>query len=441
MDYRKRGSTSNIVKLFIPDNSVTTGAGVTGLTYASTNLRVSYLREKDAALTSYTGANIEDVTTLGTYQAPSSSSKCRFKETVIPGVYEIHFHNSATAFGTGDTSQKVVVLVAEDTTTDLKIGPNAKEIQLGLLDLQQTIPIQVLDEVNTGATHNVKNSVGQQLRTGGSAPDIVLASGTCQTGSTANTIKLATTASATNNIYYPNLVAILSGPGAGQTRTIVAYNGTTKVATVDRAWVTTPTNASTYSILASARSVASYEGLATAGGNSTVNLGTDASAQNDFYNGAIVVIQSGTGSGQFADVTDYTGSSKQISIAPATWSANPDTTSVIAVIPTGTTVVDSNNPVTLAQGQLAIRRNAAFSAFPFVMFDAVSKTLKTGLTVTAERSIDGAAFAACANSPAEVGGGMYNIDLAAADLAGTVIMLKFSATGADTSFIAVVTQV
>jgi len=129
-DIRVRNATSQMVRLFIPNNSVTTGAGVTGLTNASTNLRISYMREKDSALTSYTGSNIEVQTTIGTFQQPSSSSKCRFKETPVPGMYEIQFHDDATIFGDGDTSEKVQVLVAENTTTALKIGPNIKEIQL-----------------------------------------------------------------------------------------------------------------------------------------------------------------------------------------------------------------------------------------------------------------------------------------------------------------------
>lgn len=39
-----------------------------------------------------------------------------------------------------------------------------------------------------------------------------------------------------------------AGNGAGQTRTIKSYNGTTKVATVDRAWTTNPTTSARYRI-------------------------------------------------------------------------------------------------------------------------------------------------------------------------------------------------
>lgn len=89
-----------------------------------------------------------------------------------------------------------------------------------------------------------------------------------------------------------------------------------------------------------------------------------------------------------------------------------------------------------------IQKNTALSNFEFVMCsssDHISPA--TGLTVTAQRSIDGGAFAACANSVTEVGSGVYKINLAGADLNGTVITLKFTATGADATLITVKTEV
>ena len=77
----------------------------------------------------------------------------------------------------------------------------------------------------------------------------------------------------------------------------------------------------------------------------------------------------------------------------------------------------------------------------FLMVDSTDHvTSKTGLTITATRSIDGAAFASCANSATEVSAGIYKINLAAADLNGDVITLRFSGTAADDRFITIVTQ-
>jgi hypothetical protein len=77
----------------------------------------------------------------------------------------------------------------------------------------------------------------------------------------------------------------------------------------------------------------------------------------------------------------------------------------------------------------------------FKMVDATDHvTAETGLTITATRSLDGAAFASCANSATEVSGGWYKIDLAAGDVNGNMVVLRFAGTGADTREVAIVTQ-
>lgn len=88
-----------------------------------------------------------------------------------------------------------------------------------------------------------------------------------------------------------------------------------------------------------------------------------------------------------------------------------------------------------------VKKNAALSNFPFFMVDSSDgKTAKTGLTVTAKRSIDGGAFAACANTPTEVAYGLYSINLAASDLNGDVIALLFTATNAIDRELNILTQ-
>jgi hypothetical protein len=88
-----------------------------------------------------------------------------------------------------------------------------------------------------------------------------------------------------------------------------------------------------------------------------------------------------------------------------------------------------------------IVKNAALNNFKFFMVDSADHfTGKTGLAVTAERAIDGGAFAACANAVVEVAAGVYRINLAATDTNGDHIMLKFTAAGADATFIGFKTQ-
>ena len=77
-----------------------------------------------------------------------------------------------------------------------------------------------------------------------------------------------------------------------------------------------------------------------------------------------------------------------------------------------------------------VRKNTALAKWPFKMVDATDKyTAEAGVTVTCTRSIDGAAFGACANSAVEIANGWYYIDLAAADLNGNCIVLRFTGAG------------
>lgn len=85
-------------------------------------------------------------------------------------------------------------------------------------------------------------------------------------------------------------------------------------------------------------------------------------------------------------------------------------------------------------------RGEAINNFEFFMASSADHvTGKTGLTVTATRSIDGAAFAACANAVSEVGGGVYKINIATTDLDGVTVLLKFTAPDADTRIIEIIT--
>ena len=59
-------------------------------------------------------------------------------------------------------------------------------------------------------------------------------------GGAASTITLNSGSSATDNFYKNRLISIYGGTGQGQSRIITSYNGTTKVATVNRAWDVVP---------------------------------------------------------------------------------------------------------------------------------------------------------------------------------------------------------
>lgn len=86
------------------------------------------------------------------------------------------------------------------------------------------------------------------------------------------------------------------------------------------------------------------------------------------------------------------------------------------------------------------KKNTGLDNFMFPMFDSTTKNPKTGLTVTAERSIDGNPFAPCSASAVELSNGVYRVSLSAGDLNGNKIMLRFSAPGADDQLVEIITQ-
>ena len=76
----------------------------------------------------------------------------------------------------------------------------------------------------------------------------------------------------------------------------------------------------------------SNEGTAQAGSSTTITLATGATATDDYYNGQLVHIASGTGAGQAKAIGDYVGSTRVATVI-GTWATAPDNTSVYDVYP------------------------------------------------------------------------------------------------------------
>ncbi len=88
-----------------------------------------------------------------------------------------------------------------------------------------------------------------------------------------------------------------------------------------------------------------------------------------------------------------------------------------------------------------VPKNVALSNFMFLMMDSTDHiTPKTGLTVVEEISKDGAAFAACTNAFSEISDGLYKINLTQAEMNADIIVLKFTASGADDRFLTIITS-
>jgi len=274
---RKNGAVSVILRGKIRDSSQTDGRGLTGLTSASSGLKINVISDTESTTTSYTGSNIESITTNGSYQTPTSG-KVRFKEvdaTNHPGLYEVQIADARFAVANaksmvvsilGATNAAQLDFEIELTATDNQDGvrggmtalPNANAASSGGIPTSGTGSHQISLSSGlvtlAGVTHTgaviptvttVTNGVGLS-----SLESKILHSGTAQAGAS-GTITLAAGASATTDLYKGLLVKIYSGTGAGQARTITAYDGSTKVATVAWNWTTNPDSSTLYAVYAS----------------------------------------------------------------------------------------------------------------------------------------------------------------------------------------------
>lgn len=211
------------------------------------------------------------------------------------------------------------------------------------------------------------------------------------------------------------------------------------------------------------------EGTADSG---TVNTMVDAElneADTDFWKGSIIIFTTGNLQGQARLITGFTPANDTITFSP-------DTTQAVGthgyrIEPAGRadielwlgSVVNAlvSGRVDASVGSMAAdvvtaaaiaadaieeiaralnpQQNAAFSDITFEMYDSTNHNPNTGLTVTGERSLDGGAYAAVSGTIAEISDGTYQLDALAADMNGALIVFRFSAAGADDTFVHVKT--
>jgi hypothetical protein len=192
----------------------------------------------------------------------------------------------------------------------------------------------IWDEPLTASLHNVATSAGRRLRT---LVGLVIREEVAQgPGTGTNQIQFDTGASAVDGSYDPAGVAIVAGTGAGQTRLIYQYDGSTKIATVDRDWKVLPAADSEFIIFANPGREHVNEGLAQAGTINTITLNTLASNADGAYIDQTVFIRSGTGADQVRRVSAYNGTTKVATIE-TNWTTIPDTTSAYTMLPTDST--------------------------------------------------------------------------------------------------------
>lgn len=120
----------------------------------------------------------------------------------------------------------------------------------GNLIAGQKVTVSMEIELAGSGTAGSAPAYGPLLRACGLAEVLTAApvTGTAQAGTTTSITLAVAGTSAVDNAYVGMPIAITAGTGSGQTNTIVAYNGTTKVATVAYPFTTAPGVTSTYSI-------------------------------------------------------------------------------------------------------------------------------------------------------------------------------------------------
>lgn len=173
----------------------------------------------------------------------------------------------------------------------------------------------------------------------------VIRGGTAQgPGTGTNQIQLDVGASSTNNLYNRHLLTIVSGTGAGQSRFIINYVGSTQTATLGRNWTTEPDSTSVYEITQASYNIL-LEGLAQGGAASSITFASSESAETNFYAGTWIHIISGTGSGQARLCTTYNGTTK-VATTDTPWATAPDSTSGYQIL-TGADVTVGAQAITL----------------------------------------------------------------------------------------------
>ena len=235
-----RGTTSKIARIFIQDLSSSTGAGLTGLVYNSSGLNAYYIIEGAASPVAITLATA----TVGTY---TNGGFKEISSTNLPGYYEVGIPDLAFASGNS-------VLIVFKGATNMPVV--ALEFELDAINYQDAIRagLTALPSANASASNGlltVGTGSGQINPVSGGLPAATTAAtGTAQAGGT-NTITLQAGSSAVVDLYKGNFIVIGSGTGAGQSRVIIGYSGsTTFIATVSRPWTVQPDNTSTYVVVA-----------------------------------------------------------------------------------------------------------------------------------------------------------------------------------------------
>ena len=223
------------------------------ITFNSTAL-ASINAECDTALTDYDGPTNAEMNAR-TLLAASYFDPAADTVANVTTVATLTGHTAQT----GDSFARIGVAGAG--LTDITL--NAASIDL------------IWDEPLTGGTHNVATSSGKRLRQLDASFEVH--SGTAQAG-TSTTITLDTGASTTDDIYNGDRIVITDGTGVQEHGLIIDYDGTTKIATMSKAWVVTPDATSVFVVSPADCDIETWNNTAVTGDGDWAQSASDTAA-------------------------------------------------------------------------------------------------------------------------------------------------------------------
>ena len=369
--------------------AATTTVALTGTTISTSQVAASVTSRVTANTDQWGGVSVTGMP-MPTYTQPTG-----FLAATFPGTVSSYAGGAVASVtgAVGSVTAGVTVTTNNDKTGySLTVTPPTAAANAAA----------VWDEILTGATHNVQNSAGKRLRTIASQ---IVHTGTAQGPGTGNNqIQLDTGASSTDGVYDPSMVFIESGTGAGQSRLITQYVGSTRTATVDRDWRVTPAADSVFVIQATIGFNSVNEGLAQGGTATTIVLNASANSVDDCYNGQLVFLKSGTGQDQVAIVEDYTGATRTATIRTrrtnGQWAVTPNSTTGYMMVPNLTWTIDE------------IQAGLATAVNQTSILDRVSFCLSTLAGACSDAQTAGETYVL------SIGGNTYTVDYSGLDASG-----------------------
>lgn len=463
---------------------------------ADTSGTTTLLSRIGGAITITSGRVNADVTHIATAAVSTSTAQL--------GVNVVNFGGSAGTFASGIPSVNTAQISGDSVAADnLESAADGTGYNLGGGSIVAASVTGAVGSVTgavgsvTGAVGSVTGNVGGNvvgsvgsisgvtfptnfsatlIGSDGTLRANIERTGTAQAGAS-TTITLDSGASAVDNYYKHSIVRIVSGTGAGQSRLITSYVGSTKVATIESGhnWNTNPDNTSVFDIIAgSSVDIQSWAGTAVQ--NGLISGGSTLPLVNAYIYGIkttntagmlnnLLADYDGTGyaggtiprnvnatqiSGDgtaadnaeaFFDGTGYAGTNNVIPTVTTLTGHTPQTGDSFARLgaPAGASV-SADIAAVAADLPTKFTKNVAISNFTFPMRNT-SDVLTTGLTVTGTISKDGGAPASLGGTIAEVGSGLYKIDtISSTEMNANNVVLTFAASGAKSTVLVIVTQ-